>query len=90
MLKKHRLCPEERKTERQKETTVISEKETKIVIKSEIVGTSSKSFKDRPMEKVEEASKRKYKVMGTDIEPEYDELDTEEEKVQVEMLTKNE
>ena len=30
----------------------------KIVVKSEVVGMSSKSFKDRPMEKIEEASKR--------------------------------
>ena len=42
------------------------------------------------MEKIEEASKRVYKVIGTDIEPEYDDLDTEEERAQVETLTKNE
>ena len=90
LLKKHRPWPEEKKTESQKDTTVMSEKGTKIVVKSEIAGMSSKSFKDRPMEKIEEASKRVYKVIGTDIEPEYDELDTEEEKTQVEMLTKNE
>ena len=90
LLKKHRPHPEERKTESQKETTVMSEKGTKIVVKSEIVGMSSKSFKDRPMEKIEEASKREYEVIGTDIEPEYDKLDREEEKAQVEMLTENE
>ena len=67
----------------------MSEKGTKIVVKSEIVGTSSKSFKDRPIEKIE-ASKREYKVIGTDIEPEYDNLDMEEEKAQVKMLTENE
>ena len=89
-LKKHRPLPEEKKTESQKETTVTSKKRTKIVVKSEIVGTSSKSFKDRPMEKIEEASKRVYKVIGTDIEPEYDDLDTEEERAQVETLTENE
>ena len=86
LLKKHRLWPEEKKTESQKETTVTSEKGTKIVVKSEIVGTSSKSFKDRPMEKIEEASKREYEVIGTDTEPEYDNLDTEEEKAQVKTL----
>ena len=67
----------------------MSKKGTKIVIKSEIAGMSSKSFQDRPMEKMEEASKREYEVVGTDIEPEYDDLDTEEEKAQVEMLAKN-
>ena len=76
LLKKHRPQPEEKMTQGQKETTVTSKKGTKIVVKSEIVGTSSKSFKDRPIEKIEEASKREYKVIGTDIEPEYDDLDT--------------
>ena len=76
--------------EEQKETIVTSEKGTKIVIKSEIAGTSSKSFKDRPIEKIEEASKREYKVIGTDIEVEYDDLDREEEIAQVETLTENE
>ena len=80
LLKKHRPWPEEKKAEGQKETTVTSEKGTKIVVKSEITGTSSRSFKDRPIEKIEEASKRGYKVIGTDIEPEYDDLDMEEEK----------
>ena len=51
------------------------------------MGTSSKSFKDRPMEKIEGASEREYEVIGTDIEPEYDNLDTEEEKAQVKTLT---
>ena len=90
LLKKHRPHPGERKTESQKETIVMSEKGVKIVVKSEIVGMPSKSFKDRPMEKMEEASKREYKVIGTDIEPEYDDLGTEEEKAQVKTLTKNE
>ena len=52
LLKKHRPWPEEKKTESQKETTVTSGEGTKIVVKSEIVGTSSKSFKDRPIEKI--------------------------------------
>ena len=89
-MKKHRPQPEEKMTEGQKETTVTSEKGTKIVVKNEIAGTSSRSFKDRPIEKIEEASKREYEVTGTDMEPEYDDLDTEEEKAQVETLTKNE
>ena len=90
MLKKHRPQPREEKIEEQKEMMMTSQKGTKIVVKSEIVGTSSKSFKDRPMEKTEEASRREYEVIGMDIEPEYDDLDTEEEKVQVEALTENE
>ena len=87
LLKKHN---QKKGREGQKEATVTSKKGTKIVVKSEIVGTSSRSFKDRPIEKIEEASKREYKVTGTDIEPEYDYLDTEEEKAQVEMLTEKE
>ena len=59
LLKKHRPHPEEKKTG-QKETTVMSEKGMKIVVKSEVAGMSSKSFKDRPMEKIEETSKREY------------------------------
>ena len=67
----------------------MSKKGMKIVVKSEVVGMSSKSFQDRPMEKIE-ASRREYKVTGTDIEPEYDDLDTEEEKAQVETWTEDE
>ena len=35
-----------------------------------------KPFEDRPVEHEEEASKRKYEVIGTDIETEYEEMDT--------------
>ena len=90
LLKKHRPQSREEKIEEQKEMMVTSQKGTKIIVKSEIVGTSSKPFKDRPIEKTEEALKREYKVIGTDIEPEYDDLDTEEEKVQVEALIEKE
>ena len=41
------------------------------------------------MEHVEEASKRKYEVIGTDIEMEYEEMGTEEES-EVRKLTEEE
>ena len=42
------------------------------------------------MEYTEEASKRKYKVVGTDIKMEYEETDTEEEESEVKKLTEEE
>ena len=42
------------------------------------------------MECAEEASKRKYEVMGTDIETEYEEMGTEEEESEVRKLTEEE
>ena len=42
------------------------------------------------MEHVEEASKRKYEVIGMDIETEYEEMGTEEEESKVRKLTKEE
>ena len=70
--------------------TVLSEKGKKIVIKTEAASTSTKPFKGWPIEHVEEASKRKYEVIGTDIETEYEEMDTEEEESEVKKLTEEE
>ena len=42
------------------------------------------------MEHEEEASRRKYEVIGTDIETEYEDMDTEEEECKVRKLTKEE
>ena len=56
--------------------TVLSEKGKKIIIKSEIASSLKKPFKEHPVEMIEEASKRKFEVRGTDIEPEYEDLDT--------------
>ena len=67
---------------------VLSEK-GKISIKTEIASSSMKPFEKRPVEHEEEASKRKYEVIGTDIETEYEEMDTEEEH-KVRKLTKEE
>ena len=47
-----------------------------------------KPFEDRPVEDKGEASKRKYEVIGTDIEMEYEEMDTEDEEHEVRRLTK--
>ena len=44
----------------------------------------------QPVEHEEEASKRKYEVIGTDIEMEYEEMDTEDEEHEVRRLTKEE
>ena len=49
-----------------------------------------KPFGERPVEHEEEASKRKYEVIGTDIEMEYEDMDTEEEECKVRRLTKEE
>ena len=70
--------------------TVLSEKGKKIVIKTEVASSSMKPFKERPMEHVEEASKRKYEVIGMDIETEYEEMGTEEEESEVRKLTEEE
>ena len=47
--------------------------------KSEVASSSIKPFEEQPVEHEEEASKRNYEVIGTDIETEYEEMDTEEE-----------
>ena len=90
LLEKHRPQPREEKTEEQKEMMVTSQKGTKIVVKGEAVGTSSKPFKERPIEKTEEALKREYKLVGTNIETEYEGIDTAEEERQVVELNEEE
>ena len=49
-----------------------------------------KPFEEQPVEHEEEALKRKYEVIGTDIETEYEEMHTEEEDHEVRKLTKEE
>ena len=83
LLEKHRP----RKEEKEKETTVLSEKGKKIVIKTEVASSSMKPFKEQPMEHAEEALKREYEVIGMDIETEYEEMGTEEEENEVRKLT---
>ena len=70
--------------------TVLSEKGKKIVIKTEVASSSMKPFKEQPIEHAEEASKRKYEVIGMDIETEYEEMGTEEEESEVKKLTEEE
>ena len=70
--------------------TVLSEKGKKITIKSEIATSSKEPFKEHPIEMIEEASKRKFEVIGTDIEPEYEDLDTAAEEEEVGKLNKEE
>ena len=74
----------------EKEMVVLSEKGKEISIKTEVASSSMKPFEDRPIEHKEEASKRKYEVIGTDIETEYEEMDTEDEEHEVRRLTKEE
>ena len=62
----------------------------KISIKPEVALSSMKPFEKQPVEHEEEASKRRYEVIGTDIETEYEEMDTEEEESEVRKLTKEE
>ena len=61
-------------------------KEKRSGIKTEMASSSMKPFEDRPIEHKEEASKRKYEVIGTDIEMEYEEMDTEDEEHEVEKV----
>ena len=49
-----------------------------------------KPFEKQPVEHEEGASERKYEVIGTDIETEYEEMDTEEEESKVRKLTEEE
>ena len=55
-----------------------------------MASSSMKPFEEQPIEYEEEASKRKYEVIGTDIETEYEEMDTEEEECKVRKLNKEE
>ena len=57
----------------EKEMVIFSEKGKEISIKTEVASSSMKPFEDRPIEYEEEASRRKYEVIGTDIEMEYEE-----------------
>ena len=61
-------------------------KEKEISIKTEVASSSMKPFEERPVEYEEEASRRKYEVIGTDIETEYEEMDTEEEEREVRKI----
>ena len=69
---------------------VLSEKRRKISIKTEVASSSMKPFEKQPVKHEEEASKGKYEVIGTNIETEYEEMDTEEEENEVRKLTKEE
>ena len=66
------------------------EKGKEISIKTEVASSSMKPFEDQPVEHEEEASKRKYEVIGTDVETEYEDMDTEDEECEVRRLTKEE
>ena len=79
-----------REETKEKEIVVLSEKGREISIKTEAASSSMKPFEEQPVEHEEEASKRKYEVIGTDIETEYEEMDTEEEEHKVRKLTKEE
>ena len=73
----------------EKEMVVFSEKGREISIKTEVASSSIKPFEEWPVE-LEEASKRKYEVIGTDIEMEYEEMNTKDEEHEVRRLTKEE
>ena len=79
-----------REEEKEKEMMVLSEKGKKISIKTEVALSSMKPFEKQPVKHEEEASKRRYEVIGTNIETEYEEMDTEEEESEVRKLTKEE
>ena len=84
LLEKH----QPREETKGKEVVVLSEKRRKISIKTEVVSSSMKPFEKQPVEYEEEASRKKYEVIGTNIETEYEEMDIEEEESEVRKLTK--
>ena len=86
LLEKHRP----REEIQEKEMVVLSEKGEEIGIKTEAALSSMKSVEEQLIEHEEEASKGKYEVIGTDIETEYEEMDTEDEEREVRKLTKEE
>ena len=86
LLERHRP----REEIQEKEMVVLSEKGKEIGIETEVTSSSVKPFEDRSIEHEEEASKGKYEVIGTDIEMEYEEMDTEDEEHEVRKLTKEE
>ena len=65
-------------------------KERRSAFKTGIALSSMKPFEKQPVEHEEEASRRRYEVIGTNIEMEYEEMDTEEEESEVRKLTKEE
>ena len=79
-----------REETKEKGMVVLSEKGKKISIKTEVASSSMKPFEELPIEHEEEALRRKYEVIGTNIETEYEDMDTEEEECEVRKLTKEE
>ena len=59
---------------KEKEMVVLSEEGKEISIKTEVASSLMKPLEEWPVEHEEEASKRKYEVIGTDIETEYEEI----------------
>ena len=66
LLRKHQL----KEGEKEGEMKVVSKKGKEITVKTEMASTLTKPFKERPVEYKEEASGRKYEVVGTDIKME--------------------
>ena len=86
LLEKH----QPREETKEKETVVLSGKGRNISIKTEVASGSMEPFEKQPVEYEEEASRRKYEIIGTDIKTEYEEMDMEEEERKVRKLTKEE
>ena len=84
LLEKHRP----REEIQGKEMVVLSERGIEISIETEVALSSMKPFEDQSIEHEEEASKGKYEIIGTDIETEYEEMDTEDEEREVRKLTR--
>ena len=63
-------------------------KERRSALKTEAALSLMTPFEKQPVEHEEEASKRKYEVIGTNIEMEYEEMDTEEEESEVRKINK--
>ena len=81
---------DQEKKSKKRKCLVLSEKGREISIETEAASSSMEPFEEQPVEYEEEASKRKYEVIGTNIETEYEDMDTEDEEHEVRKLNKEE
>ena len=86
LLEKH----QPREEIQEKEMLVLSKNGREISIKTEVALSSMEPFEEQPVEHEEEALRRNYEVIGTDIEMEYEDMDTEDEECEVRKLTQEE
>ena len=77
-------------TKEGKTIVVKREGDAQVQYKHELEKPDLKDFKQRPIEKIKEASHRKYDVVGITMEKEYDEITESDEEREVAKLSKRE